>query len=400
MNGPAESAAAREPRQRKNPYDIAVIGLGAMGSAALWRCARRGARVAGLDRYAPPHALGSSHGRTRIIREAYFEHPLYVPLVQRAYALWDELAHETSAELFRRTGGVMLGPPDGSLVMGALRSAREHGLAHELVDAAEVRRRYPAIAPPRGAVGVLEPRAGLLFPERCVASALAAAHTRGAELRAGERVLSWRADGSGITVRTESGELRASRLIIAAGAWMGSFVPELDASLTPMRQLGHWFTPARHPELFRADRLPVLLWEHARERFFYSLPDVGDGLKASIHHEGRVADPDAPREGVTAAETAQIAALVERLMPGGAGAVRETATCLYTNTPDGHFAIGLHPAHPNVVIASPCSGHGFKFAPAIGELLADLALDGATGFDLAPFAISRLWRRPSPHTTP
>lgn len=400
MSESRESAAAAVPRQRRTQYDVAIIGLGAMGSAALWRLARRGARVVGIDRWAPPHVAGSTHGHTRIIREAYFEHPLYVPLVQRAYRLWDELERLSGDELFRATGGLMLGPARGTLVAGALRSAREHGLAHELVDAREVARRFPALAPAEGDVGVIEPRAGLLFPERGVRAMLDAAYALGAASGTGVRAASWRADAGGVTIATNDGDVTAARLIIAAGAWMSALVPELAASLSVMRQMGHWFIPRAHPERFGADRLPVMLWEHAPDHFFYSLPDVGDGLKASIHHEGRVVDPDAPREPVSSQETAQIRALLERLMPDGAGRVRETSTCLYTNTPDGHFAIGHHPAHANVVIASPCSGHGFKFAPAIGDLLADLAMDGGTGFDLSPFALGRLWGRELPHTTP
>ena len=400
MAGTGESAAAARPRQRGEPYDVVVVGLGAMGSAALWQLARRGVRAIGVDQFAPPHDAGSSHGHTRIIREAYFEHPLYVPLVQHAYELWDVLAAASHAELFRPTGGLMLGTAEGTLVTGALRSAREHGLAHELVDAPEVRRRYPALTPPPGDAGVIEPRAGLLFPERGVAAMLAAARAHGAAVRTGSRVLGWNAAGAGVTVTTGAGELRAARAIIAGGAWMPRLVPELAASLTVARQLGHWFQPTAHAERFRAGQLPVLLWEHAPDRFFYSLPDVGDGLKASIHHEGRRVDPDAPRDPVSPAETAAIRALLVRLMPHASGPVRQTGVCLYTNTPDGHFAIGAHPEHANVVLVSACSGHGFKFAPAIGEVLSDLALDGGSRVDLTPFALSRLWRQPAPHTTP
>jgi len=371
-----------------------------MGSAALWQLAERGLKVAGIDRYSPPHPNGSTHGHTRIIREAYFEHPLYVPLVQRAYALWDALERASGVELFRRTGGLMLGPETGSLVVGALRSAREHGLAHELVDAAEVRRRYPALTPPAETVGVIEPRAGVLFPERGVETMLRLAQAHGADVRTGVRVERWAASPGEVVVSTAGGEVRAKRAIIAAGPWMPRLVPELAAGLAPVRQLGHWFEPRAHAECFRWDRLPVMLWEHAPERFFYALPDVGQGLKASIHHEGRALDPDAPREPVSPEETAVVRALIARLMPDGDGPVRETSTCFYTNTPDGHFIIDRHPAHENVVIASPCSGHGFKFAPVIGEILARLSIDGRSDFDLAPFSASRLWRPPVPHTTP
>jgi sarcosine oxidase len=400
MNGPGESADAPTRGQRASTVDVVVIGLGAMGSAALWQLARRGARVVGVDRFTPPHAEGSTHGRTRIIREAYYEHPLYVPLVRRAYAMWDALARESGERLFLATGGLMLGPESGTLVGGALRSAREHGLAYELVDAREVARRFPAIAPPPGDAGVIEPRAGLLFPELGVRAMLAAARAAGAEARPGARVHAWSATPHGVRVATDAGEITARHAIFAAGAWMPALVPELAASLSVMRQMGHWFAPRARSELFRADRMPILLWEHTRDRFFYSLPDVGEGFKASIHHEGRVIDPDAPRDAVTDAETDQVRALLERLMPDASGRLLDRNTCLYTNTPDGHFAIGAHPAHSNVSLVSACSGHGFKFAPAIGELLAQLVLDGGPAFDLAPFALARLWRPAAPHTAP
>ncbi len=400
MIASGESAAAPASRQRSAPYDVAVVGLGAMGSATLWQFAKRGVRAVGIDRFAPPHLHGSTHGHTRIIREAYYEHPLYVPLVRRAYTLWDELAAETRTRLFLATGGLMIGDEQGTLVRGALRSARDHGLDYELIGAADVRRRFPALTPPDGHVAVHEPRAGLLFPELAVTTMLGLAAAAGAEVRTGARVTGWTPGAGGFTVATDRGDVTAARVVLAPGAWMGSLVPELAASLTPTRQMGHWFEPRAHPELFRADRLPILLWEHAAERFFYSLPDAGDGLKASIHHEGRPVDPDAPREAVTDAETASLLEIMRRLMPDGAGRVREMSTCLYTNTPDGHFAIGRHPEHPEVIIASPCSGHGFKFAPALGELLAGLTLGEPPRFDIELFRLDRLWHAADPHTTP
>ena len=398
MSVPAESADGPTRGQRAPDADVAVIGLGAMGSAALWQLALRGVRVIGIDRWTPPHPEGSTHGRTRIIREAYFEHPLYVPLVQRAYAMWDELARASGERLFLATGGLMLGPAEGALVAGALRSAREHGLAYELVDAREIARRYPALAPPPGDVGVIEPRAGLVFPELGVRAMLAAARAAGADVRTGARVRAWSATPHGVRITTDAGEIAARRAIIAAGAWMPALVPELAPSLTVTREMGHWFAPRARAELFRADRMPILLWEFARDRFFYSLPDVGDGFKASIHHEGHAIDPDAPRAAVTDGETQDVRDLLDRLMPDASGRLLDRNTCLYTNTPDEHFAIGAHPAHANVTLVSACSGHGFKFAPAIGELLAQLVLDGAASFDLSPFALARLWRPMVPHT--
>jgi sarcosine oxidase len=370
--------------------EVIVAGLGAMGSAAAWQLARRGHRVLGFDRFSPPHTLGSTHGRSRIIREAYFEHPCYVPLLRRAYEGWAELERESGRPLLRRTGGLMAGPEDGMLFSGARRSAIEHGLPHEVVTAAEIRRRFPGFTPPDDMVGLLEPRAGMLWPEGCVEAALSLARRHGAELRTDEPITTWQADGEGVVVRSASGTYRARRLILSAGAWMPALLGALGRPLQVERQLFHWFAPARRPELFGPDRCPVAVWEYAPDRIFATQPDVGDGLKAGIHHEGEATDPEHVRREPTAEDEAVMRRLVERYMPDAAGTLREARVCLYTNTPDHHFVIDVHPDHPQVIVASPCSGHGFKFASVIGEILADLATDGGSRFDLAPFSLSRL----------
>ncbi len=371
-------------------YDVIVVGLGAMGSAAAAEAAGRGARVLGLDRYAPPHALGSSHGRSRIIREAYFEHPLYVPLVQRAYALWERLEERTGARLLVRTGGLMVGPPDGELVAGALRSAETHGLAHEVLTADEVRRRVPGFRPPDDSVAVLEPRAGLLFPERAIAAQLGLAGSAGADLRLGEPVVSWTADGDVVEVRTAGGRYAAARLILAAGAWLGGLVPELALPLEIERAVLAWFGPSVPTPLYAPERFPIFLHELSPGRVWYGFPDTGHGVKVAAHHHGEaVSRPEALRREVKPAEVAPLGDLVRAYLPAAAGPCTETAACMYTNTPDSHFLIDAHPAHPAVLVASPCSGHGFKFSPAIGEILADLALTGTTAFDLTPFRLDR-----------
>jgi sarcosine oxidase len=368
--------------------EVLVAGLGAMGSAITRALARRGRRVVGLDRFAPPHGLGSSHGRSRIIREAYFEDPVYVPLVQRAYELWDELARESGRRLLAPTRGLMVGPPDGVLVRGALHSARVHGLDHEELKAAEVRRRFPAFTPETGMIGVLEPRAGVLFPEACVEAALEGAARAGADVRVDDEVQDWRADGLGVSVRSARGSWSADRLVIAAGAWLSRLVPGLP--LTVERQVMHWFRPGHDPDLLAPRACPVALWEFAPGRVFYTLPDFGDGLKAAIHHEGEATDPDRVRREVTAEEQREAHALLARFIPAAAGEVRESSVCLYTNTPDLHFLIDRHPDHAQVMLVSPCSGHGFKFAPAIGEIVADLVTKGGSPFDLRPFSLARL----------
>jgi sarcosine oxidase len=369
-------------------FDTVIVGLGAMGSAALYHLASRGVKVLGVDRFATPHIHGSTHGRTRIIREAYYEHPCYVPIVQRAYELWSELEGHIGEQLFVQTGGLMIGPPDGEIFAGALRSATEHGLAHTILEPADVHARFPGFRVPAGSMALHEPRAGLLFPEKCVEAHLALALRAGATIRTGITVAGWNAD-DGVRIETDAGVLRAQTLILAAGPWLPALVPELELPLEVERQLFHWFEPASHKEWYDAGHSPITLIEYADNRFFATFPDVGHGVKAGIHHEGEVIEIDAPRAPASAAEGAEMQALLARYLPQAAGRILDRATCVYTNTPDHDFLLDRHPAHPNVIIASPCSGHGFKFSSAIGEILADMVTTGGTSFDLSPFAVSR-----------
>ena len=364
-------------------WDVIVTGLGAMGSAAVRELARRGLRVLGLDRYAPPHTLGSTHGRTRIIREAYFEHPAYVPLVQRAEVLWSTLEREVNERLFVRTGGLMIGPDTGALVAGARASAVQHALPYELLTQTEVRRRFPALAPESNTVALYEPHAGVLFPEQCVRALLACAVRDGAELRTGEAMVRWRADGEGVRVTTAAGEHITDRLVLTLGPWLPGFLGGAEIPLTVMRQVQYWFEPRQHAERFGPDHLPIALWETS-DRIFYTLPDFGDGVKVAVHHQGELTDPEHVRRSVSEEEDASARTLVERFLPDAAGALRDHAVCLYTNTPDGHFLIDRHPRHRDVVIVSPCSGHGFKFASVIGEIVAKLVV-GEADEDLSLF---------------
>lgn len=370
-------------------YDVAIAGLGAMGSAAAYDAARRGARVIGFDRYAPPHTLGSSHGETRIIREAYFEDPAYVPLVQRAYDRWHELEMATDRQLLRHTGGLMIGAIDSVLVRGALASARQHDLPHEILSADDVRRRFPAFHLPEEHVAVWEPRAGVLAPEQCIDAHLQLALRFGAELHTHEPVASWEADGDGVRIVTPQGVYRAARLILATGAWLVPAAAEIGVPLIPSRQTLHWFRPAVALERFDPDRFPIYLWEHDAERWIYGFPALGGRIKVARHHGGEPATPDGLDRAVRPAEIADVRAPFAALLPGADGEWRESAVCLYTNTPDGHFLLDRHPVYPQVVLVSACSGHGFKFASAIGEVAADLALDGHTRSDIGLFRLAR-----------
>ena len=370
-------------------FDVAVVGLGAMGSSAAFHLARRGQRVLGLDRYAPPHDLGSSHGQTRIIREAYFEHPAYVPLVQRAYQLWEELQQLTGRALLLPTGGLTVGRPDGVQVSGALRSAEMHHLPHEVLGAAEVRRRFPALNPALDMVAVWEPRAGILFPEACIASYLELARQYGAHLLTNQTVLGWQAEVDGVRLFSAGGEFRACRLLISAGAWTSQLLPDLQLPLSVERQVLFWFAPRSDQAQFAPTHCPISLWEYEAGRSCYAFPDLGEGVKVARHHQGELTAPESLRREVDALEIEAMRTLLRRYLPAADGACLRTAVCMYTNTPDFHFLIDFHPRHHQVVIASPCSGHGFKFASAIGELLADLLVTGRTDWDMSLFKLKR-----------
>lgn len=383
-------------------YDTIIVGLGAMGSAAAYHLARRGRRVLGLDRFSPPHTMGSSHGQTRIIREAYFEHPCYVPIVQRAYVLWDELARAANMPVFVQTGGLMIGAPDSIVFTGAKRSADTHRLPHEILTAIDVRHRYPALRPSADMMAVLEPRAGILFPERCIAAHLALAARHGANLRMEEPVVRWSSTGDGVEVTTTKGAYRAGQMILSAGSWARELLADLNPPLTIERQILFWFEPASVPKLFYPEHCPIHLWQvgsNEGHKFFYGFPDLGEGVKVAGHHDGAVVSPESVSRDVTPAEVEAMRGLLRRYLPQADGPLRSATVCLYTNTPDEHFWIDRHPEHPQVLIASPCSGHGFKFSSAIGEILSDLITDGRTQFDLGLFK-NRWSRIETPYPKP
>ena len=372
------------------PFDVAIVGLGAMGSAAAYHLARRGQRVVGIDQFSPPHAMGSSHGKSRMIREAYYEHPLYVPLVQRAYVLWDELSLMAGAPVFLQTGGLMVGPEQGTLVQGTLRSAAEHRLAHERLSSGTLRRRYPAFSPLDDMVGVLEHRAGILFPDVIIRSHLQLAELHGATLRRDEAVQGWDRTTEGIAIRTSSGTIVARQMIVAAGAWTAPLLVSLALPLTVERQVIHWCDPVQFPEYFTPERMPVSIWELPDGTLFYTKPDLGDGVKIGVHHGGATVTAESIDRHISDAEDARIYDLLRRFVPFAKGHLRDRAVCMYTNTPDAHFVVDRHPEVEEVLILSPCSGHGFKFASVLGEVAADLVTRGSSDFDLTPFALQRL----------
>jgi sarcosine oxidase len=369
-------------------YDTLILGLGATGSQALYQLAKAGQRVLGIDRYTPPHIYGSSHGQSRIIRQAYYESPVYVPLVQEAYRLWHEQERLSGRTLFTQTGGLMLGTPESALVQGSRLSAETHGLAYEYLDAQAIRTRFPAFHPEPDTVGVFETAAGILFPEACIETALQLAQAHGAVCRLGETVSSFSAKDDYIEVFTVTGTYTTRQLIVSAGAWLGQLVPELALPLTVARQVVFWFDHAGGPlQSLQPDHFPIYIWE-TEDTMFYGFPDQGNGLKVAFHHYGQPADPDNLNRQVTAQEVSAIERVIRKHF-GIDPIFREASVCMYTNTPDMDFIIDRHPAYNNVIIASPCSGHGFKFASVIGKILADMVMDRPIGFDLRPFQIDR-----------
>ncbi len=375
-------------------YNAIVVGLGAMGSATLHHLAQRGCRALGLEQFAPGHAWGSSHGDSRIIRETYFEHPLYVPLVQRAHELWRELEQWSETSLMTITGGLMIGPPEGVVVSGTLRSAAEHNLPHEILTPVEVIKRFPAFHLAENLVAVFDPRAGFLDPEACNRAHLTAARDAGAEARFNEPLVDWIIDGDGVRVTTASGAYTADRLLLSAGAWNGELLPDLELPLTIERQAVFWLDPERDRPHYELGRLPIYAYEYRAGSICYGFPRLPRGVKASVMHAGAITpDPDKVNRSVEEAEVNPLRAALRPILPALSEApVRESDVCLFTNTPDHDFIIDFHPFCPQVLISSPCSGHGFKFASAIGEIQADLLTKGKTEFDLSPFRIDR-WVR-------
>ncbi len=367
-------------------YDVVVVGVGGMGSAALYHLARRGKRVLGVERFDVPHELGSSHGLTRIIRLAYFEHSDYVPLVRRAYELWRELESEAGEQLLHVTGIVEGG---GRIYDGVLRSCADHDLRYEAIDGREVGRRFPAYRLPPDMPVVFQPDGGFVLPERCIVAHVEGALAHGATVRARERVLEWEDTGDGVRVRTDRGIVEAERLVLTAGAWSQT-VARLPAGMVRgVRQALAWLQPSR-PELFVPERLPVfnLVLD---EVHYYGLPAFGiPGFKLGRYDlSGEGGDPDVISREPTRDDEMPLRAFAERYFPDGAGPTLALKTCLFEPSPDEHFLIDLHPETESAVVGAGFSGHGFKFCSVVGEILADLALDGDTRHDIGFLRLDR-----------
>ncbi len=371
-------------------YDVIVAGVGAMGSAACWHLAQRGLRVLGLERFDLGHGMGSSHGLSRIIRLAYFEGSHYVPIVKRAHELWAQTGEQAGLKLLHVTGSLDLAPIGAGPVESSLQSCLDHRLEHEQLDRAEISRRFPAFHLPEGHIGLWQPGGGFVASEKAIYAHVGLAQSRGADIRTNEPMLDWAptADG-GVTVRTERGSYSAGRLVITSGGWIGDAVPALARQVHTVKQAIGWFT-TRKPELFREGAFPVFILT-ADEGSFYGFPLYEHpGFKIGGPHFAREPmDPREPDRTPSARQVGLIQDCLKRYLPDAAGAPLTLKGCVYTVSPDEDFIIDAVPGVPQAVFASCCSGHGFKFASAIGEILADLTTDTPSPFDLSPFSLGR-----------
>jgi len=373
-------------------FDVIIVGIGGMGSAAAWQLARRGHRVLGLERFDIPNAMGSSHGVTRIIRLPYYEDPRYVPLLLRAYELWREIERLAGEQLLVITGSIDAGPGDGELFQGALASARMHRLTHEVLSGTEISERFPAYRLPPAHRAIFQPEGGLVVSEGAIVAHVRAAQAAGAEIHGRERVEAWEvATDESVVVITDKARYRARRLVLAAGPWMNELLPALTTIAMPERQVLAWLQPTR-PELFEPARFPVFNVAVDEGRYYglpvYRVPGFKFGR---YHHRGEtVAHADDLRREVDGEDERLLRSFAERYFPDGAGPTMALRVCMFTNTPDEHFIVDRHPQYSQVIVASPCSGHGYKFASVIGEIIADLASgNGSTRHEIDFLSLDR-----------
>ena len=384
-------------------YDLIVVGLGAMGSAALYQASSRGASVLGIDRFAPPHNMGSSHGDTRITRNAIGEGEIYMPFIKRSNEIWRELEAKSGVQLFHQSGGLIIAPESaaanfhvsGDFVELSLQIARKYGIAHELLSADAIKARFPLLLPRPVDRAYYEPGAGVLRPERCIETQIELARAAGATIHTGEKVTGYDLSADGVTVKTETDSYHASKVILATGAWIADLLPAANrAGIRVCRQVIHWFE-AEDLSRFDPQRFPFVIWIGDQPEDFWATfpapPDGVPGLKMVTEQYHTSTHPDAVPRAVTSAESAD---MYHRLTKPRLKGLRETVVqadvCLYTVTSDEHFVIDFHPASDRVIVTSPCSGHGFKHSAAVGETLTQMALDGNAAFDISAFNLARL----------
>jgi sarcosine oxidase len=372
-----------------NTFDVVVLGLGAAGSSALYHLSKSGKRVCGIDQYSPPHNLASSHGQSRITRQAYHENPLYVPFILKAYDLWDELALASGRKLFHRTGGIYLGAADSGVIVGSELSAKTHQIPYDYLTAEEISKRYPFFKTDANTIGILEHNAGILFPEECIRANLEVAERNNASIKLEEKILRIDYDAGIIRIETNKEQYETEKLIVAAGAWTPELMIDLHLPLKVERQVLFWFRDkGSQPSDSKYGNLPVYIWEYETGKTFYGFPDLGDGFKIAHHHAGAQTSPEQLNRIVATEEVKEMESVVKSYL-GIDPVFNYATTCMYTNTPDNDFILDYHPANENIIIASPCSGHGFKFASVNGKILSDMALENKQELNISMFSIAR-----------
>ena len=368
---------------------VIVVGLGAHGSSTAYHLASRGIDVIGIDQFHPPHAMGSSHGPSRIFREAYREGPGYVPMLQRARELWNRLNRDFEKRSFQVTGGLFMGEPNGDAMTGIQKTSMVHNIETHVLTPDDVRRRYPVFRIPDGWQAIYEPNQGAVFPEVAVEAHLSLAAKAGADLRFDEPVESWTSTSAGVKVSTATGEYEADRLVLTPGAWMPEMVRELTLPLKVERVSLWMVKPRANADLFVAGKCPNAAWELGENYPLYIQPDFGTGVKFALDHHGTTTTAETISRTITSEDREKVFRQIRRFVPDLEGEVLDSVVCMYTNTPDLKFILDHHPMYPNVIIGSACSGHGFKFSAVIGEILSDLAIEGSSRLDLDKFKINR-----------
>lgn len=365
-------------------YDAIIIGVGAMGSSSLYHLSKSGLNILGIDRFEPPHNMGSSYGETRIIREAYFEHPLYVPLIQKAYTLWEELERESGETLFKQTGGLMLGSPESETVKGSELSAKTHNLNYEKLDAQNITESGFFKVQDNSTLGILESKAGILFPEKCIHENIRLAKHNGAEILNNTKVINWEQKEDYISVITDKGNFNSKKIIISAGAWIKDLI-KVDLPVQVSRETLFWIEDNDN----NLKDCPVYIWEYEKDRIFYGFPTLENKAKIAFHHQNNITEPDKLNREISEDEKEKILSIAHKYLNLTGKVVRQEV-CMYTNTPDHHFIIDYHDNNKNIVVLSPCSGHGFKFSSVIGKIASDMLLEKDVSDMIEPFGIERL----------
>ena len=375
--------------QHRSETEVAVVGLGSMGSLALWELARRGVPAIGIEQFQPGHDRGAAHGESRIFRSCYAEGPQYVPLLDSAFTLWRELEAESGTELFTANDALFIGSPDTGYVAECRATAEAYELPFEVLDKAMAERRYPQHRLQPGQVVFVDRRAGFVRPEAAVCAAAGRAQALGAEVLGGARVLGLDEHAGGIDISTDAGTVRAQQAIVAAGAWIEKLLPDLHIPTFVERQVMVWFHAFR-PADYTPDRFPIFIRERGERETWYGFPSLdGATIKAALHHGGAAADPDTLDRSIHPSDVEPLGELLRDALPGiDARGVRGKA-CMYTNTVDGHFVIGRPSGLRRLVLLGPMADHGFKFASSVGKIGADLAVSGSTDLPIAAFSPDR-----------